>query len=168
MEFWSIAGGPFEGKYRKASVLHDVACQVKKQTWRRVHRMFFDAMMCEGLPLKKALALYGAVYHFGPQWDDPEGFFERVGGVFANLYGIFRGHIPRRPPTRLPPPSPPSPRPPFPRSPVDPKPSPPLSSEPSPLGDSGVSAQALAEQIEALIDELNLTTPEQVERLQIR
>jgi hypothetical protein len=88
MEFWSIAGGPFEGKYRKASVLHDVACQVKKQTWRRVHRMFFDAMMCEGLPLKKALALYGAVYHFGPQWDDPEGFFERVGGVFANLYGI--------------------------------------------------------------------------------
>jgi hypothetical protein len=31
MEFWSIAGGPFEGKYRKASVLHDVACQVKKR-----------------------------------------------------------------------------------------------------------------------------------------
>src|SRR5215212_6173826 len=23
--FWTIAGGPFEGKYRKASVVHDVA-----------------------------------------------------------------------------------------------------------------------------------------------
>src|ERR1039457_2034205 len=26
---WSIIGGPFEGKYRDASVIHDVACQKK-------------------------------------------------------------------------------------------------------------------------------------------
>src|SRR5438034_3210995 len=33
--FWSFIGGPFEGRYRNASVVHDVACVVKTRPWRR-------------------------------------------------------------------------------------------------------------------------------------
>ncbi len=28
---WSVIGGPFEGKYRPASVIHDVACDQKSR-----------------------------------------------------------------------------------------------------------------------------------------
>jgi hypothetical protein len=32
-EFWTFIGGPFEGKYRNASVCHDVACNERKHRW---------------------------------------------------------------------------------------------------------------------------------------
>src|ERR1700690_4011848 len=38
--FWSVIGGPFEGKYRDASVVHDYECCTKVHAWRDVHRMF--------------------------------------------------------------------------------------------------------------------------------
>lgn len=41
---WSIFGGPFEGKYRDASVLHDYYCDVRTRGHVEVHRMFYDAM----------------------------------------------------------------------------------------------------------------------------
>lgn len=34
--FWSFIGGPFEGKYRNASVVHDFLCKVQKRPWRSV------------------------------------------------------------------------------------------------------------------------------------
>ncbi|MGZ5545402.1 MAG: DUF1353 domain-containing protein, partial [Limisphaerales bacterium] len=37
---WSIMGGPFEGKYRNASVLHDVAYDEHKRPWQDCDRMF--------------------------------------------------------------------------------------------------------------------------------
>jgi Protein of unknown function (DUF1353) len=30
--FWSIIGGPFEDKYREASVIHDYYCEQKSDT----------------------------------------------------------------------------------------------------------------------------------------
>ena len=44
--FWSIIGAPFEGKYRKASVLHDVAYDQQSRPWEDVDRMFYNAMRC--------------------------------------------------------------------------------------------------------------------------
>ena len=32
---WSIIGGPYNGKYRNASVIHDVACDQKAQPWEK-------------------------------------------------------------------------------------------------------------------------------------
>ncbi len=32
---WSFMGGPFDGKYRNASVLHDVAYDQKTRPWQR-------------------------------------------------------------------------------------------------------------------------------------
>ena len=41
---WSVMGGPFEGKYRNASVLHDVAYGEHKRPWQDCDRMFYYAM----------------------------------------------------------------------------------------------------------------------------
>lgn len=65
---WSIIGGPFEGAYRKASVIHDVACDEQSKPWQDVHRAFYTAMRAEGTSPIKAKIMYAAVYHFGPRW----------------------------------------------------------------------------------------------------
>ena len=65
---WSVIGGPFEGKYRKASVLHDVACDAKKEPSDEVHRMFYYACRSAGVEETKAKAMYLAVLHGGPSW----------------------------------------------------------------------------------------------------
>jgi hypothetical protein len=67
--FWSVVGGPFEGPYRNAAVVHDVACQRKNQPWKDVHRMFYEACRCGGVEDRFAKLLYWAVYHYGPQWE---------------------------------------------------------------------------------------------------
>ncbi|MEY3203672.1 MAG: hypothetical protein RLZZ21_3 [Planctomycetota bacterium] len=66
--FWSLIGGPFEGRFRNASVVHDVACEARDREWRTVHRMFYEACRCGGVATGKAKAMYYAVWHFGPRW----------------------------------------------------------------------------------------------------
>lgn len=66
--FWSVIGGPFEGKYREASVIHDVACDQRSKPWKDVHRTFYTAMRCSGVGETRAKIMYYAVYHFGPRW----------------------------------------------------------------------------------------------------
>lgn len=68
---WPIIGGPFEGKYRTASVFHDVACVERKKPWQDTARMFYNAMRASGVDEVKAKAMFGAVYHFGPRWTLP-------------------------------------------------------------------------------------------------
>lgn len=66
--FWSLIGGPFSGRFRRASVVHDVACIDRTRPWRQVHRMFYDACRCGHVGVVKAKTMYYAVYHFGPRW----------------------------------------------------------------------------------------------------
>ena len=66
---WPIIGGPLEGKYRNASVIHDVACDQKLRSWKAVHEVFYYSMLCSGVNKIKARIMYAAVYHFGPRWD---------------------------------------------------------------------------------------------------
>lgn len=72
--FWSFIGGPFEGRYRNASVVHDVACVEKKHSWRKVHQMFYGATRLGGVGEISGKTMYGAVYHFGPRWDNPPAY----------------------------------------------------------------------------------------------
>lgn len=67
--FWTIIGGPFEGKYRNASVVHDYFCVTKDRSWKSVHRMFYDAMRESGVERLRAKVMYYAVYYFGPRWE---------------------------------------------------------------------------------------------------
>jgi hypothetical protein len=66
--FWSFIGGPFEGRFRNGSVVHDVACVERSRAWQDVHRMFYEACRCGGVAAVAAKTLYYAVFHFGPRW----------------------------------------------------------------------------------------------------
>src|SRR5713101_4882568 len=65
---WSVMGGPFEGKYRNASVLHDVAYGQHKRPWQDCDRMFYNAMRCSGVSAVEAKTMFYALYRFGHHW----------------------------------------------------------------------------------------------------
>jgi Protein of unknown function (DUF1353) len=67
---WSYIGGPFEGKHRNASVIHDVACEQKQRPWDKTHEIFYYAMRASGVGYVLANTMYAAVYHFGPRWEE--------------------------------------------------------------------------------------------------
>jgi len=68
---WSLMGGPFEGKYRNASVLHDVAYDQKSRPWKQCDRMFYNAMRCSGVGATEAKTMYYALYRHGRHWKRP-------------------------------------------------------------------------------------------------
>ncbi len=68
---WSFMGGPFEGKYRDASVLHDVAYEQHKRPWQDCDRMFYNAMRCSGVGAVEAKTMFYALYRFGHHWKFP-------------------------------------------------------------------------------------------------
>src|ERR1700730_3405565 len=68
---WTFMGGPFEGKYRNASVLHDVAYDQKKRPPEDCDRMFYTAMRCSGVSAVEAKTMYYALYRFGHHWRFP-------------------------------------------------------------------------------------------------
>lgn len=65
---WSFMGGPFEGQYRNASVLHDVAYDQKNKPPAVVDRMFYDAMRCSGVGAIEAKTMYYSLLRFGRHW----------------------------------------------------------------------------------------------------
>jgi hypothetical protein len=74
--FWRLLGGPLEGKYRDASVLHDVYCKTRglhaggrRRTHAEVHRMFYDGMRARNVHVVKAWLMWKAVQFDGPRWD---------------------------------------------------------------------------------------------------
>jgi len=68
--FWSLIGGPFDGKYRNASVVHDFYCQVRTRPYRKVHQVFRDAMDTSGVSSSKSWLMFEAVNRFGPRWSN--------------------------------------------------------------------------------------------------
>jgi uncharacterized protein DUF1353 len=69
--FWSLVGGPFDGKYRAASVLHDVAYEQQTRPWQQVDRMFYNALRCSGVGIVEAKTMYYALYRHGHHWKHP-------------------------------------------------------------------------------------------------
>src|SRR5947208_14835064 len=66
-------GGPFDGKYRTASVLHYVAYDQKTRPWKEADRMFYNAMRCSGASPTEAKTMYYALYRHGRHWKYPRG-----------------------------------------------------------------------------------------------
>jgi len=77
---WSLMGGPFEGKYRNASVLHDVAYDQKTKPWPECDRMFYNAMRCSGVGAVDAGMMYYTLRKFGHHWKAPKAEPVKVGG----------------------------------------------------------------------------------------
>lgn len=67
---WPIIGGPFEGKFRTAAVIHDYYCDVRIRPWRSVHRMFYEAMRTSGVEELQAKTIYAGVVYAGPRWSE--------------------------------------------------------------------------------------------------
>lgn len=76
---WSLMGGPFEGKYRNASVLHDVSYDQKTRPWSECDRMFYNAMRCSGVGAVEAGSMYYALRKFGHHWKAPKAAPVKVG-----------------------------------------------------------------------------------------
>jgi hypothetical protein len=68
---WSLIGGPFEGRYRNASILHDVAYEKHNRPWQDCDRMFYNAIRCSGVSAVEAKTMYYALYKFGHHWKFP-------------------------------------------------------------------------------------------------
>jgi hypothetical protein len=66
--FWSLIGGPFEGRYRDASIVHDWFCDTRQHSWQATHRMFYEAMLVSGAGSGMAKVMYFAVRWGGPRW----------------------------------------------------------------------------------------------------
>ena len=66
--FWSVIGGPFEGAYINASVIHDHYCRTKQRTAHDTHRNFYYGMRASQVPDWKAKLMHWAVSTFGPSW----------------------------------------------------------------------------------------------------
>jgi hypothetical protein len=88
--FWSFIGGPYEGRYRNASVVHDVACAVKKEPWQKVHLMFYSAARLGGVGEVSGKTMYGAVYHFGPRWQNPPAYTLKDDADFLRMREYIR------------------------------------------------------------------------------
>lgn len=67
---WTPFGGPYEGKYRNASVVHDYYCSVHTADYQAVHLMFYRAMLVSGVSVARAKVMYLAVKYFGPSWSE--------------------------------------------------------------------------------------------------
>lgn len=65
---WSIVGGPWEGKYRNASVIHDYFYGQRKYASEEIHWVFYDAMRKSNVGIVKAKLMYWAVLRFNPKW----------------------------------------------------------------------------------------------------
>jgi hypothetical protein len=91
---WSIMGGPFEGRYRNASVLHDVAYDQHNKPWQVCDRMFYNAMRCSGVSAVNAGTMYYALRKFGHHWKAPKAEPVKVGeDIVARAEPVNQGDI---------------------------------------------------------------------------
>lgn len=66
--FQPIVGEPFEDAFIKAAIVHDHYCNRHVRPWRATHRVFFEGLVDQGVPLAKAKLMYYAVFLGGPKW----------------------------------------------------------------------------------------------------
>ena len=66
--FWSVIGGPWSGKYRRASVIHDHYVRTRERSWQDTHRVFYHGMLAGGVAERQAKMMYFAVRRFGKRW----------------------------------------------------------------------------------------------------
>jgi hypothetical protein len=91
---WSLMGGPFEGKYRNASVLHDVSYDQHTKPWQECDRMFYNAMRCSGVSTVEAGTMYYALRKFGRHWKAPKAAPVKVGeDIVARAEPVNEGDI---------------------------------------------------------------------------
>jgi hypothetical protein len=77
---WTVVGSPYTGDYRRASVVHDAACDQAggdPSLRRAADRMFYRACRAGGCSIRQSTLLYigvriGAASHYVPAWSAAE------------------------------------------------------------------------------------------------
>lgn len=65
---WWFIGSPFCGRYRRASVIHDVYCKTMSEPWQSVHNVFNEMMAADFVVFFKRFLMFRAVWFGGPRW----------------------------------------------------------------------------------------------------
>lgn len=65
---WNIIGGPYDGPYRDAAVIHDYYCEKKLRTWEETHLMYYEAALARGTSDSVASTMYAGLRLGGPRW----------------------------------------------------------------------------------------------------
>ena len=63
---WSLVGGPFDGGYLWAAIIHDYYCCAKSREWAEIHDAFWLGMLTMDIPRSKASLMWAAVWYMGP------------------------------------------------------------------------------------------------------
>lgn len=69
---WPALGGPYDGPYRDAAVLHDYYCDKQMYTWEKTHEMFYNASLRRGVSETKAKTMYLGLQIWGVRWPPPK------------------------------------------------------------------------------------------------
>ena len=70
--FEQMVSLPFVGEHRRASVLHDYYSRQLSEPWREVRRMYYAALLAEGMSESEAKSTYAVLYGAGMRWE-PKG-----------------------------------------------------------------------------------------------
>ena len=73
---WSLVGSPYTGDYRRASIVHDIACDeagTDHEKRRAADRMFYHACRAGGCGVGQSILLYVGV-RIGAWWKEHRGF----------------------------------------------------------------------------------------------
>lgn len=66
---WNIVGGPYDGPYRDAAVLHDYYTDTKTRSWEDTHRMYYEASVARGVSENRASIMYAGLLVGADRWD---------------------------------------------------------------------------------------------------
>ncbi len=66
---WNIVGGPYDGPYRDAAVIHDYYTEFKQRSWEDTHRMYYEASLARGVSEKRASIMYAGLLIGSDRWN---------------------------------------------------------------------------------------------------
>ncbi len=67
--FEQMVGLPFVGEHRRAGVLHDYYSKQLTEHWKDARRMYYAALLTEGLSENEAKTAYAVLYGAGLRWE---------------------------------------------------------------------------------------------------
>lgn len=65
---WSLIGHPFEGRFIRPALDHDIRCEFRVGRWQTVHDRFLATLEAEGVGRLRRRLMFRAVRTFGPRW----------------------------------------------------------------------------------------------------
>ncbi len=70
--FRDLIGQPFDGGFRKSSIVYDYVTEKMTEPWDDAQHMFLDASMAEGVTQAEAKAMYLLLRAQGSRWETPD------------------------------------------------------------------------------------------------